>query len=69
MSSVYGHRVALDVWIESWSNLMYFINIIRSDESITDEGLSAAGSEQTANGLLSRKYGLAATDGPQCFRR
>jgi hypothetical protein len=41
----------------SWSNLMYFINIIRSNESIPDEGLSAAGSEQTATGPLSESMG------------
>jgi hypothetical protein len=40
------------VWIEGWSNLMYFINIIAGYEPLTDEGLSATGSEQTANGLL-----------------
>jgi len=57
MNSVYGHRVALAVWIESWLNLMYFININRSDESITDEGLSTAGSEQIANGWLSESMG------------
>ena len=53
LSSVYGHRIALGVWIESWLNLMYFINIIRSDESITDAGLPATIGRQTANGLLS----------------
>ena len=52
LSSVYGHRAALDVWIESWSNLMWFINIIAGYEPLTDEGLSATGSEQTANSLL-----------------
>ena len=57
MNSVYGHRVALAVWIESWPNLMYFINIIRSDESISDEGQLAASSEQTANGSLSEGMG------------
>jgi hypothetical protein len=40
------------VWIEGWSNLMYFINIIAGYEPLTDERLSATGSEQTANGLL-----------------
>ena len=44
LSSVYGHRGALDVWIESWLNLMYSINIIASYEPLTDEGLSATGS-------------------------
>ena len=52
LSSVYGHRVTLDVWIESWSKLMYSINIIATYEPLTDEGLSATGSEQTANSLL-----------------
>ena len=32
---------------------MYSINIIASYEPLTDEGLSAAGSEQTASGPLS----------------